>query len=208
MPSLRNLLHKREEITDPTPQYATPTPTSPPPPEITFLRSDTFGQEVITPPAHSDDPPYSPSLSPNPETSGDSPRPSSSTSRRSFQLFTRNRASRSESSPSPQRERRLSNLLHRENRRSRSESVNIPQGLPQIADDENGDKQEREAAWEKRATVLAQHHPQFGLGLGSPLASEYDVSGGRSRGNSRSSSRSRVGDAEDDVGLLCGTLDG
>ncbi|KAJ5097732.1 hypothetical protein N7456_008453 [Penicillium angulare] len=215
MPSLRNILRKREDVIGTSPPrapLATPIPTSPPNPEITFLRSDTFGHEVITPPSHKDDPPQSPPYSPNPSNSLGSPRPSSNTSRRSFQIF--NRSSRSESlsspsSPRPQRENRLSNLLHRENKRSRSDSrdssANIPLDLPQIEDDEGGDKQEREALWEKRATVLATHHPKFGQGLGSPLASEFDVSGGgfeqRSRGNSRSSSHSRVGDSQDDVNI-------
>lgn len=74
--------------------------------------------------------------------------------------------------------------------------MNIPQDLPQIDDDAVGDKQEREAAWEKRATVLAQHHPQFGS-LGSPLQSEFDVT--EWGGQSRSSSRSRAGDVKEDV---------
>ncbi|KAJ5936251.1 hypothetical protein N7454_005549 [Penicillium verhagenii] len=161
MPSIRNILHKREDLTNntsspraPPPPPIRTIPASPSPPEFTFLRSDTFGEEVISPPTHADDPPFSPTSIRSPTDSLDSPRASTSTSRRSFQLFTRNRASRSESlsSPSPPRpERRLSNLLHRDSRRSRSDSrdssVNIPQDLPQIADDVGGDKQEREAAW-------------------------------------------------------------
>lgn len=205
MPSLRNILHKREDIASDTshprpPPITITTPTSSSPPEFTFLRSDTFGQEVIAPPTHADDPPFSPTSLKSPTDPLSSPHDPSSTSRRSFQLFSRNRVSRSESisSPSPpRRERRLSNLLHRDNRRSRSDSrdssVNIPQDLPQIDDNAVGDKQEREAAWEKRATVLAQHHP-----VGSPLQSEFDVS--EWGGQSRSSSRSRAGDVQDDVG--------
>ncbi|KAJ5936622.1 hypothetical protein N7466_003072 [Penicillium verhagenii] len=213
MPSIRNILHKREDLTTntsspraPPPPPIRTIPASPSPPEFTFLRSDTFGEEVISPPTHADDPPFSPTSIRSHTDSLDSPRASTSTSRRSFQLFTRNRASRSESlsSPSPPHpERRLSNLLHRDSRRSRSDSrdssVNIPQDLPQIADDVGGDKQEREAAWEKRATVLAQHHPQFG-GLGSPLQSEMDLSG-QWGGRSRSSSRSRAGELQDDTNI-------
>ncbi|KAJ5630405.1 uncharacterized protein N7484_010505 [Penicillium longicatenatum] len=210
MPSLRNILHKRDEVASDTSHSGPPpititTPTSSSPPEITFLRSDTFGQEVIAPPTHADDPSFSPTSLRSPVDSLDSPHASSGTTRRSFQLFSRNRASRSESlsSPSPpRRERRLSNLLHRDNRRSRSDSrdssVNIPQDLPQIDDDAGGDKQEREAAWEKRATVLAQHHPQFG-GVGSPLQSEFDAS--EWGGQSRSSSRSRAGELQDDTNI-------
>ncbi|KAJ6015326.1 hypothetical protein N7540_009917 [Penicillium herquei] len=223
MPSLRNILHKREDLASSSSQkrpetssFTAPTPTSPPPPEITFLRSDTFGQEVITPPTHKDDPPHLQPYSPDLAESLDSPRTSTNSSRRSFQLFTRNRSSRSDSlsspsPPRPQRERRLSNLLHRDRdgKRGRSDSrdssVNIPQDLPQIEDDESGDTQEREAQWEKRATVLVQRNPQFGLGLGSPLASEFDFSGihsgQQSRAHSRSSSQSHVGDAQDDINI-------
>ncbi|KAJ5641426.1 hypothetical protein N7490_005426 [Penicillium lividum] len=197
MPSLRNILHKRDDLSINT-STANPPPMTPPP-EFTFIRSDTFGEEVITPPSHADDPPFSPR---SPSDSLDSPRTSTSTSRRSFQLFSRNRASRSDSlsSPSsPRREHRISNLLHRDGGRSRSNShdlsVNLPEDLPQIADDAL-DKEEREALWEKRATVLARHRPA----LGSPLQSEFDFSG-EWGGQSRSSSRSRAGELQDDANI-------
>lgn len=198
MPSLRDILHKREDLGEKssapstTPQNP---PSSPPQPEITFLRSDTFGQEVITPPAHPHDEHTS-----TPSATPESPRLASSNSRRSL-FFQRSNSSRSLSSPSPprpRRDRRLSNLL---NRRSRSDSQesssHIPEGLPQIEDDQGVDKQEREAQWEKRATVLVQKNPHFGQ---SPPPSVGDLSlpsGGQER--SRSSSHSRVGDQQDDV---------
>ncbi|OOQ89909.1 hypothetical protein PEBR_08212 [Penicillium brasilianum] len=200
MPSLRDILHKREDLSEKSSASSTTPqnpPSSPPQPEITFLRSDTFGQEVITPPAHPHDEHTS-----TPSATPESPRLASSNSRRSL-FFQRSNSSRSLSSPSPprpRRDRRLSNLL---NRRSRSDSQesssHIPEGLPQIEDDQGVDKQEREAQWEKRATVLVQKNPHFGQ---SPPPSVGDLSlpsGGQER--SRSSSHSRVGDQQDDINI-------
>lgn len=202
MPSLRNILHKRDDLNNEASQETNTVsfPTSPPPPEIRFLRTDTFNEEEVTPPsvpAPYDDEHIRPSAD-------YSPRQSTS-SRRSFQLFNRSRSD-SQSSASPSRPRRLSNLLHIDRRGSRSHSrdssQNIPDDLPQIEDNKSGDKQEREAQWEKRATVLAQHTPQFGNSpLSSPRLSEVDVSqpGGFQKSHSRSSS---VGDERDDVRML------
>jgi hypothetical protein len=169
-------------------------PMSPPPPEITFMRSDTLSQEIITPPTyHSEfDSPTSPES-----------RPSFSSPRRSFSFLRRSSHSGSLSSPSPPRtrERRLSHLLHLDGRRSRSNSrnssANIPDGLPQILD-EQGNKEEREEAWERRATVLVQQNPQFGQL--SPRGSDGDLAVGADQARSRSSSRGHV-DAQDDVGF-------
>lgn len=64
------------------------------------------------------------------------------------------------------------------------------------------DKQEREAQWEKRATVLVQRNPHFGQ---SPPPSVGDLSlPGGGQGISRSSSHSRLGDQQDDVSWHCG----
>lgn len=202
MPSLRGLLNKRDELSidDPSAQksVAQDIPTSPPAPEITLLRSDTLSQEVITPPAFAFDD--------QPVHSADSDRPSSSTSRRSFQLFNRSSRSPSLTSPTPSR-RRLSNFLHLDNRsrsNSRDSSVNVPLDLPQILDDQGGNKQDHEAQWEKRATVLVQHNSQhFGQPSlsSSPQQSEGNLSPRAEQpGRPRSSSRSQAADAEDDVG--------
>lgn len=201
MPSLRGFLHKRDELSIEDPSAQKPAvqhiPTSPPAPEITLLRSDTLSQEVINPPAFpfEDQPVHSP----------DSDRSPSSTSRRSFQLFNRSSRTPSLSSPTPSR-RRLSTLLHLDNRsrsNSRDSSVNVPIDLPQIVDDKGGNEQDREAQWEKRATVLVQHNSQhFGQsGLSSPQHSEGDLSlQVDQQGRPRSSSRSQAADAQDDVG--------
>ncbi|OGE50960.1 hypothetical protein PENARI_c015G04767 [Penicillium arizonense] len=161
MPSLRNILHKRNELSK-EPEPKNDQPTAPRPPEFTLIRTDTHTQEILTPPAD----PTTPTLQ-EPDTNTLSPSP-----RRSFQLFTRSR-NNSVSSPSPpRRERRLSNLLHLDHRsrsNSRDSSANIPADLPQILDDGGASKQEREAQWEKRATVLVQRNPHFGTS-GSELA--------------------------------------
>ena len=203
MPSLRNILHKRDELSK-EPEPKNDQPTAPQPPEFTLIRSDTHTQELLTPPAD----PTTPTLQ-EPDTNTLSPSP-----RRSFQLFTRSR-NNSVSSPSPpRRERRLSNLLHLDHRsrsNSRDSSANIPADLPQILDDGGASKQEREAQWEKRATVLVQRNPQFGTS-GSELAGSgswsedgeegslglglgIDKTGARSRGSSQS--RISVGPSED-----------
>ncbi|KAJ5675081.1 uncharacterized protein N7477_005015 [Penicillium maclennaniae] len=194
MPSLRNILHKRDELSsEKQPQEPQQIPTSPPTPEIIFMRTTTNTQEIITPPTHADElPPLSP-ISPE-------SRPSLSTPRRSFSFLHRSPRSGSISSPSPSRtrERRLSSLLHLDGRQrseSRNSSANIPADLPQVLD-EQGDKEAREEAWERRATVLVQQNPQFGQL--SPRASEGDL--GSEKGRPRSPSQGNVG-AQDDINI-------
>lgn len=187
MPSLRDILHKRDELS-----RKKSLPASPATPEITFTRSDTFSQEIVTPPSD-----------PEPPHSKDTP----SASRRSFHFFHRASRSPSTSSPSPPRPRnndsRLSQLLHLETRRSRSNSrdssANVPADLPQIVDDGGVDKQEREAQWEKRATVLVQRNPQFGQLSSSPRLSEGDLSLLGGEQTRSSSSRSQLADLQEDV---------
>ncbi|KAF7714372.1 Uncharacterized protein PECH_001938 [Penicillium ucsense] len=206
MPSLRNVLHRRNTLTEKSLQSAAgsgksqggrSSPPPPPPPEITFLRTDTFGQEEIIPPSRE-------KHASTEALTAESPLESPTTSRRSF-FLPKSNSSQSLSTPSPprSRERRLSNLLHRNSRRvSQESSTNIPEGLPQIEDDQAVDKQEREAQWEKRATVLVQNNPHFGQIPASPVYSQGDLvvpDAGSSR--SRSSSQSRVGDHQDDVNI-------
>lgn len=195
MPSLRNILHKRDELSsEKQSQEPQQTQPSPPTPEITFMRTTTNTQEIITPPTYADEfPPVSP-ISPE-------SRPSLSNPRRSFSFLHRSSRSGSVSSPSPSRtrERRLSSLLHLDGRHrseSRNSSANIPADLPQILD-EQGDREAREEAWERRATVLVQQNPQFGQL--SPRSSEADL--GSEKGMSRSSSQGNMG-VQDDVSFV------
>jgi hypothetical protein len=106
---------------------------------------------------------------------------------------------RSRTPPEPQdpgspRERRFSDFLRRG---SSSSSVNLPPDLLQIAADA-GDEQEREAQWEKRATVLAQRSPRHGSPNHSPAPS-VGLGSENVRPRSRSSSHSRINDPQGDV---------
>src|SRR3954453_9150011 len=69
MPSLRNILHKRNELSK-EPEPKNDQPTAPPPPEFTLIRTDTHTQEILTPPAD----PTTPALQ-EPDTNTLSPSP-------------------------------------------------------------------------------------------------------------------------------------
>ncbi|KAJ5124903.1 uncharacterized protein N7515_008728 [Penicillium bovifimosum] len=213
MPSLRNILHKRDELSTPQTAQNAP-PTTPPPPEFKLIRSDTHTQEIITPPSFPDD--TKPYLS-SPQQDETSLSPQSQSPRRSFQLFNRSSRANSTSSrsspplpPPPRRERRLSNLLHLDHRsrsNSRDSSANIPADLPQINDDQAASQQEREAEWEKRATVLVQGNPQFAMS-GSSLSGQSAEGGSVGLGlglepqtKSRSPSLLSVGDPNADINI-------
>ncbi|KAJ5899962.1 hypothetical protein N7495_004706 [Penicillium taxi] len=209
MPSLKNIFHKDDQQKQPQPQ--SPSFSTPPPSGITLIRTDTLGQEVITPPVYPDHDSNS-----RPRISRLDLDPPQSPTRRSFQLFNRSSRSGSVSGPlsipvssqfpQPRHEHRLSNLLHREHRRTGSRdgsSTNIPADLPQIGDDDGVDKQEREALWEKRATALVQHNQQAGnYALSSPIHSDADLSlQVRSPAISRHSSHSSLADKETDIDI-------
>lgn len=139
--SLRDILKKKDTVKG--------AETEPPPPEFKFVRSDTYTQEAIQPP-NADDP--SSKLSPNQNRLSKFRRPSQGSSR-----------SPSSREPSPTQdkdkgERRLSHRLHigRSSRSASASSVTLPPDLPSVEENNCGDAQEREARWEKRATVLGQ----------------------------------------------------
>ena len=138
------------------------------PPEFTLIRSDTAGQEVIYPPSTPEDAQW-----PLPGPSS-TEKPSSPLRRPSLQSHGSHSSHLSRSSHGSKREKRLSSLLHLRSSRARSASsgsVNLPPDLPAIDDSAAGGKtdEEREAQWEKRATMLAQGS----VNLGSPLATEF-----------------------------------
>lgn len=74
--------------------------------------------------------------------------------------------------------------------------MHVPVDLPQIDDG----AQDREAQWEKRATVLVRN-PQFGAGSSPGLSGcgQGSLASNGSRGRSRSSSRGPIDDANGDV---------
>ncbi|QSS65763.1 hypothetical protein I7I51_06612 [Histoplasma capsulatum] len=152
--------------------FSPPPPPPPPnPPEFKFFRSDTYTTESIQPPgqhqAQADS--HSHPFHPESQSRSESPTSSnpSSSSRSPFSRLHRlsnvSSAGASENSPSQElspaqsekRERRLSQRLHlnRASRSASTSSVNLPSHLPQIAPD-TGDAQDREAQWEKRATIM------------------------------------------------------
>ncbi|KAI9925021.1 hypothetical protein ASPWEDRAFT_176287 [Aspergillus wentii DTO 134E9] len=205
---LREIIQKRDHISETDSQYAA---TGVPPasvntvPEIRFVRSDTYSHEIINPPSYHDGQvnfqQHNDFLNPAP------PSPTSPPShRKSLNIFRRSSkippgAPAALAAPQP-KERRLSQLLHFDrgsSRRSSALSINVPTDLPQI-DDGNDNEQEREAQWEKRATMLVQS-PQF-RSPASPspsYGSNLSPSGERSR--SRSSSASRFNAPEEDVNI-------
>ncbi|KAE8386751.1 HCP-like protein [Aspergillus alliaceus] len=197
---LREILHKKDRIGDTGGQYATGVPSASlsPVPQIKFIRSDTTTQEVINPPIYDSD-----EVHQHQNTHLEASPPSSSSRRRSLNPFSRSRAP-SESLGSPQsqpRERRLSQMLHLDrgsSRNSSGTSVNIPSDLPQINND-RGDEQDREAQWEKRATVLVQRNPNLASPLSPTSPSGFGAVGVPSR--SRSSSQSGFIDAAGDVNI-------
>ncbi|KIV88335.1 hypothetical protein PV10_08027 [Exophiala mesophila] len=152
MPSLRELLKKKDKIDqDDTPAKQNIRAT-----EFTFMRSDTHTEEYIKPPGFDDD---SPSFADPPRTP--------STSRLSFSRFNRSPSPAVSASSSPEADRkkdqrRLSHRLHlNRDRSASSSSVNLPDNLPSIDDayTASGDRQDKEAKWEHRATVLASKSP-------------------------------------------------
>lgn len=215
---LRDFLQKKDQINEDHANYryttGLPSGTVNPVPEIRFVAPDpapTTSNEPSSPPTCDDSigsevDNHSASNS-NRLSLGSSP--ASSPQRRSLSLLL-HRSSRSRSpsesstgaspsgSPPPSRQRRLSNLLHRGHSGSPSPiSAHIPADLPRIEDDGKGDTQDKEAQWERRATVLVQQNTQIGS-PGLSLDSTYG-NGQSASTRARSSSRGVVADRTGDV---------
>lgn len=214
---LKDILQKRDKIRGTSSEHvpATPTPSDGPSalavPQIKFIRSDTTSQEIINPPIYDADESDRVNnrfyVSAKPDLEHQPPPPTEDrSSRRRLSLFSLSRSpSESSTVTSPPRvrgERRLSQLLHldRGSRNSSRSSVNIPSDLPQIRND-NNDEQDREAQWEKRATLLVQQ-TQFGARVPSPSASLGSLEPGAARPSSRSSSPGQVNDPQGDVSAV------
>ena len=145
--TLKDLLKKKDKHHDGDAHTETVPAGSP---EFTFMRTDTNTQEIIQPPSYPGDTGTAaqerPQLAPK--------RPSRFRSISSTSLVSN--ASR----PSLQGERRLSQRLHLRSHSyaSSQSSVNIPTDLPSI-NDGSDDREEKEAKWEERATILAKGNP-------------------------------------------------
>lgn len=134
-------------------------------PTFTFIRSDTFGEELISPPTFRENDPRDGSVGKGNEKDGERK------SRLSISHHFRNRgrstskgseASRESDwgsrSPSSHSHKRLSERLHL--KKSETTSDFVPKDLPDIVggDDNDGDKDGKESQWEKRATMLAMEN--------------------------------------------------
>lgn len=182
---LKNLLKKKDKIkhTD-TPDMPVTPPASAP--EFRFVRTDTTSQEVIQPP--------------------DDGGSLTSPKRHSIFRLSSNSSSRSGdnelSPPQQKRDRRLSqrSFLDKSSRPSNATSVNVPTDLPKIGLDVSN-AQDREAQWEKRATLLVQGNPNSrssSIGGGDVMVQEFS-SNPTQHSRSRSTSVGRLNDPEGDV---------
>lgn len=177
---------------------APPTPT----PEFTFIRTDTYTQEVIHPPAGGGGGHDDTHLSVEPRSSGGAS--SSRSPRRSLDVFRSGRSRSASASSSGHGSgsgtaKRLSQRLHLS--RSPASSENVPQDLPEIVVPEGGEGEDKdgttESQWEKRATILARENeknrsrpgsPAHGGAAGPPVIPELrlgDGSGAAAGGQSR-----------------------
>ncbi|ETI21780.1 hypothetical protein G647_05849 [Cladophialophora carrionii CBS 160.54] len=153
MPHLKELLQKKERIDTGVTQQHT-TPPLPQANEFTFVRTDTHTEEYIKPPSFVD--------SDRGAVVSAEPR-SPPASRRSFSRFRKSPSPGGADVQSPGKERkRLSERLHlHRDRTASTSSVNLPSDLPDLADTytDTSDRQDTEAKWEKRATMLASKSP-------------------------------------------------
>ena len=195
---LKDLLKKRDKLSNDEGKSAGVVQTHGTP-EFTFLRSDTYSQEVIQPPSFAGDR-KGVTIPPRPSTPPETPQTSSNLS-----LGRRRKGSNASPSPeSPKEHKRFSSRLHlgSKSRASSSSSVNIPADLPTITDpySQAGDKQEKEAKWEERATILARENahslpPTAGM---SQMSISPAEAGSHQRSHSRSRSIRSISDIEGD----------
>jgi TPR repeat protein len=171
-------------------------------PGFKFLRTDTYSQEVIEPPSFEGDR-EGVTTRPRPSTPPDAPATSSKLS-----LGRLRKGSNASPSPdSPKEHRRLSQRLHLGSKSfaSSTSSVNIPADLPTIADpySESGDRQDKEAKWEERATILARenvHSQPPTAEISQMIISPVDA-GLQQRSHSRSRSIRSISDVESDENI-------
>lgn len=144
--TLRDLLKKKEKIRDDTGKNKELAASQDsPPPQVTFMRTDSNTQELISPPTFADD---------------QKPQSTIPHEKKRFSRFRSSSNASAKSTTSNVSEKRLSSRLHlgSHSRSSSVGSANIPSDLPAITD-EIGESEEKEAQWENRATILAQENP-------------------------------------------------
>ena len=199
--TFKDLLKKKDKTQDEDSSQEIPAPILDPSSEshFTFMRSDTNTQEVFDPPALGGvaPKPTATNIPPQPETSPPSKRLSRL---RKFSSASTTSTSSTEKSEK-RRSQRLSFRTH--SRNHSASSVNVPSDLPSINDgNDEFDGEEREADWEKRATLLAKGNPQGAAPISVTETSKLDEKGVSSGNSGRSRSRSRsVSDKKGDVSL-------
>lgn len=177
MPHLRDLLKKKDKIENDEKEAQQPLPPAlPQANEFSFIRTDTHTEEYIKPPSFAE----------SDRDVNAAVEPKSPSARRSFGgRFRKSSSPGIPEVPSPEKEKkdhkRLSERLrlHRDRTASTS-SVNLPSDLPDLGDtySESTDRQDAEAKWEQRATILVSKSPIIpanhlngdldNLNLGSP----------------------------------------
>ena len=195
---LKDLLKKKDKLSSDEGNTPVVSQTSEAP-EFTFLRTDTYSQEVIEPPSFAGDR-KGVTVAPRPST----PPDTSQTSSKLSLGRQRKSSNASPSSESLKEHKRLSQRLHlgSKPRASSTSSVNIPADLPAITEpySEDGDKQEKEAKWEERATILAREnvHSRPPTAEMSQMSVSPAEAGSHQRSHSRSRSIRSISDIESD----------
>lgn len=160
------------------------------PPPFKIYRSDTNSEELINPPSFASEKDI-PSGS---GVTGAPPSPGRSTLSR-LSSFSRS----SEREGSPQKEhRRLSQRLHL-SRSPSTHSSNLPSNLPEVQDaySPRGDREDKEAVWEERATILATSpRPTTPITSNDGAAQMSQLNIEENRGRPRS-----ISDAQSDVNI-------
>ena len=156
---LRDLLRKKDKLSNN--EGSPPAPLRPQTPEFTFVRSDTHTEEIIQPPVFEGD------LEPAPTAAAAATAQiiSVSPAKRQLNRLRRSSGATPSTDESAKEGRRFSERLRlgSKSRSTSTSSVNIPTDLPTINDPygEHSDKQEKEAQWEERATILAREYPNI-----------------------------------------------
>ena len=191
--TLRDLLKKREKTKEEQkPTNASSSGTSPA--GITFIRSTTNTQEVISPPSFAS------------EKASESSTEAFSHSKRQSRFRASSTASTS-SRTSNNSEKRLHRLhIRSRSHASSASSVNVPPDLPVIKDS-GGEGEDGEAMWEERATILAQKNPNT-RSSSKPLPDKRRMSGfseetlrTHGRDGDHQAVTRNVSDAQGDVGF-------
>ncbi|KIW67872.1 hypothetical protein, variant [Phialophora macrospora] len=154
MPHLKELLKKKDKIDNEGAQRQPPPPALPQANEFTFVRTDTNTEEYIKPPSF---------VGSDRDIFASAEPKSPTASRRSFGRFRKSSSPGTAEVQSPVKEKkRLTERLHlHRDRTASTSSVNLPADLPDLADTytDSSDRQDTEAKWEQRATILASKSP-------------------------------------------------